>query len=705
MMPAANATPEILEVTLRDGSYLVDFQFTAEDTARVASALESAGFRWIEVGHGLGLGASAAGKGIAAASDEEYLEAAAEAVRQARWGMFFIPGVGRAEDLRLAARYRMGFVRIGTNITELAAARPFIALAKELGMLVSYNAMKSYAVPPAEFGRCAALARQWGADVVCLVDSAGGMYPEDVESYLCAARAACDARLGFHGHDNLALAMANTLRAVDAGAVLLDASLQGIGRSAGNTITEVLVAILKRRGFLPELDLNTVTDLGQTLIQPALRRRGMDPMAIVAGSARFHSSFTPKVRAYAEKYGLDVRDLIVRLCAEDQVDAADSLLQSLSQELAARKMPRIVSVRALSRRQPKPEEGTQALDRVLKEMRSLAVKAGKFSALNVVIGEGPLAAFRVSGNIQDAHAHVIGSVALSSAEQLAAVLEMADGRADVVFLDADCKPHAVQDAARQAGARLKKSLLLSYSDSRVWVEAVAQQVLRLVGEDLAGVPIVIDGDHPLGRLLAWQLAEGRARVTVLGGAAEAPSHAMAAAGDAAGAGARYLVAGSADATARLREARLVVAWPKGGDALGPEHVEQLQAGTYVIDASIGAILPEALDEARRRGVRPLRVNIWPALAGALLAAHESARIYHSALGWETLADVPVVAGGALGRRGDVIVDSIREPTRVIGVADGRGGVLFQYGAEDAQRVGRVAEEINRRLLLPRPSNS
>jgi isopropylmalate/homocitrate/citramalate synthase len=95
--------PDILEVTLRDGSYLIDFQFTAEDTATIAGALEGIGFRWIEVGHGLGLNASQSGKGMAAATDEEYMEAAAQALQHAKWGMFFIPGIGREEDIRLAA--------------------------------------------------------------------------------------------------------------------------------------------------------------------------------------------------------------------------------------------------------------------------------------------------------------------------------------------------------------------------------------------------------------------------------------------------------------------------------------------------------------------------------------------------------------------------------------------------------------------------
>src|SRR5215469_5981682 len=262
-MATFNTIPDILEVTLRDGSYLIDFQFTAEDTATIASALEGVGFRWIEVGHGLGMNASQSGKGLAAATDEEYLEAAAQALKYAKWGMFFIPGIGREEDLRLAARHGMSFVRIGTNITEADQAEPYIALAKELGFIVSYNAMKSYAVSPEEFGKTVEKVHRWGADISCLVDSAGSMDPDSVAAYLQAAKIESPSPLGYHGHDNLSLAMANTLRAIEEGAVLVDSSLQGMGRSAGNAVTEVLVAILQRRGSLSHIDLKATMDVGQ----------------------------------------------------------------------------------------------------------------------------------------------------------------------------------------------------------------------------------------------------------------------------------------------------------------------------------------------------------------------------------------------------------------------------------------------------------
>src|SRR5712691_5524087 len=103
----------ILDCTLRDGSYVVGFQFTAEDVMVLLEGLEGAGIDLIEIGHGLGLGASATGHGTAAASDEEYLEAAAATLHRATWGMFLVPGIGRVTDLDLAAKYRMPFVRIG----------------------------------------------------------------------------------------------------------------------------------------------------------------------------------------------------------------------------------------------------------------------------------------------------------------------------------------------------------------------------------------------------------------------------------------------------------------------------------------------------------------------------------------------------------------------------------------------------------------
>jgi 4-hydroxy-2-oxovalerate aldolase len=704
-MATFEVIPDILEVTLRDGSYLIDFQFTAEDTATIAAALESIGFRWIEIGHGLGLNASQSGKGMAAATDEEYMEAAAQALKHAKWGMFFIPGIGREEDIRLAARYGMSFLRVGTNVTETAQAEPYIALAKELGLIVSYNAMKSYAVSPSEFGAVVAQVHKWGADIACLVDSAGSMDPDSVAAYLRAAKAESPSPLGYHGHDNLSLAMANTLRAIEEGAVLVDSSLQGMGRSAGNTVTEVLVAILQRRGALSHIDLKAAMDVGQGLIQPLLGKRGVDPMAVTGGLAKFHSSFTGKVQGYARKHDIDVRDLIVRLCQEDQVSAPDELLERLSHELATLKMPRVLSIPAFRVETGKDKTSAEALDLLLKELRARAVKAGKFSALNVVTGEKPLADFLVSGNIHSTQSHVVGSVSLSSDEHLSAVLLTVEGRVDVVLLDVDRKPFGPTNAAETAATVLKKTALLTYLDSRVWVEAVEDQVVRLLHEVLNESEIVIAGDHPRSRLLALRFAERGARVTLLQDPGQPPTvvpiepmRMLSLEGEQLKLS--YMKGDAGCAFDALSKANAVVVWPDGAPWFNQRFAKRLSSKTYVLDAGIGGILPDGISEAQQRGCLLLRVNIWPALTGTLSAAHDSLMKTSDALGWEVLDGVPVVAGGAMGQSGDVIVDSVHHPSRVIGVCDGQGGVRFRFGDEDTGRVRRVQAEINRRLVAP-----
>lgn len=706
-MPIFDASPDILEVTLRDGSYLIDFQFTAEDTANIAAALEGVGFRWIEVGHGLGLNASQSGRGTAAATDEEYLEAASQALQNAKWGMFFIPGIGREEDIRLAAKYGMSFVRIGTNVTEATQAEPYIALAKELGFIVSYNAMKSYAVSPAEFGRIVAQVHAWGADIACLVDSAGSMDPDAVAAYFRAAKSESSSPLGFHGHDNLSLAMANTLRAIEEGAVLVDSSLQGMGRSAGNTVTEVLVAILQRRGLLSHIDLKAAMDVGQGLIQPLLGKRGVDPMAVTSGLAKFHSSFIDKVQRYASKHKIDVRDLIVRLCEEDQISAPDDLLERLSHELAELKMPRVLSIPAFRVEWGKDNTPIDALDLLLKELRARAVKSGKFSALNVVIAETHRAEFAVSGNIHSTQSHVVGSVELSDGPQLEAVLRTAEGRIDVVLLDVDRKLFSPPNSAEIARGILNKTALLTYLDSRVWVEAVEDQVVRLLQEVLNGSEIVIAGDHPRSRFLALRFAERGADVTLLKdpGRKEAespnvpdPLRSLSLEGP--NLQLTQIDANNEQALLALASASVIIVWPTAAPWFDQGFSHSLSPNAYVLDAGIGAILPDAIDEARRRGCLLLRVNIWPALTGALSAAHESLMKTNDAFGWETLDGIPIVAGGAMGNSGDVIVDAVRHPTRIIGVCDGHGGVRFRYRESDAERVRRVQAEINRRLVAP-----
>jgi 4-hydroxy-2-oxovalerate aldolase len=260
--------PIILDCTLRDGSYVIDFQFTKDDTFNIASELYKSHFEYIEVGHGIGLGASEKGINIAAATDLEYCQAANSAVgSKSKWGMFCIPGIAKLDDLMMSIDNNMGFVRIGTDVNKVEESKDFIKLAKDNGLKVFANFMKSYVISPQEFAELVQKSTDFGADGVYLVDSAGGMLPSQVRKFIVEAfNYNPNFVLGFHGHNNLGLGMANALVCIEEGVQYIDTSLQGFGRSAGNVQTEQLICTLDLLGINSKFDPIRIMDLGENLI-------------------------------------------------------------------------------------------------------------------------------------------------------------------------------------------------------------------------------------------------------------------------------------------------------------------------------------------------------------------------------------------------------------------------------------------------------
>lgn len=324
----------IMECTLRDGSYAVNFQFTKDDTRAIVKTLEELGFELIEVGHGIGLGASENTESVAAETDEAYLKVTAETIKKASWGMFCIPGIAELHHLDLAHDYGMPFVRIGTNIEEYKKSKPYIERAKKYGMFVCSNFMKSYIVTPKKFAEYAVEIENYGSDLVYIVDSAGGMLPEEVEQYYIAIHEKTKTlKLGFHGHNNLGLGVANALKAVDLGFDIVDTSLQGFGRSAGNTSTEQFLCTLMRKGIDINIDPIAVMDAGEKFIQPLIDTRGLSSIDMVSGLSLFHSSYMPIIKEYAHKYRIDPRKLIIAVCETDKTNAPPELVEESAKKL------------------------------------------------------------------------------------------------------------------------------------------------------------------------------------------------------------------------------------------------------------------------------------------------------------------------------------------------------------------------------------
>ena len=216
-------------------------------------------------------------------------------------------------------------------------ARPSIEYARKLGFEVSYNAMKSYAVSPQDFQRRLAETVQWGAQTVYVVDSAGGMLPNDVREYVLRLREVVgDAGIGFHGHNNFGLANANTLAALDAGATMIDTTLLGMGRSSGNAQTEVLLVLLEKLGFETGVDLLKAMDAGEQLIRPRMNGgTGVSALEVTMGAAQFHSSFMPRIEKACNTYRIDAKLLITEVSKVDKINPSETLIDEIAARCAA----------------------------------------------------------------------------------------------------------------------------------------------------------------------------------------------------------------------------------------------------------------------------------------------------------------------------------------------------------------------------------
>lgn len=328
----------ILDTTIRDGSYSVDFKFTCGDVKNAVSRLTKLGIDRIEIGHGLGLNASSPERGISLCPDEAYLEAAREVSADAGIGMFCIPGIAQKGNIASAKAHGLSFVRIGVTADNLLSALPYLNEARENGVVPMVNFMKSYVFEPVFLAKQAKSAFEAGAETVYLVDSAGCMLPEEVGNAVAVIREEVggDGKIGFHGHNNLGLAVANSLAAVENGADDIDCTFQGIGRSLGNTPTETFVMAYRKKygeNACP-IDVPKLLEYGYVLLKDiAPNREILNPLDLICGYCGFHSSFLKDIFRCCNEKDVDPLRLIIAYTAvnrktmdyEQLCKAADTL--------------------------------------------------------------------------------------------------------------------------------------------------------------------------------------------------------------------------------------------------------------------------------------------------------------------------------------------------------------------------------------------
>ncbi len=325
----------LVDATLRDGSHPLRHSYTCDQVAEIAGGLDKCGIELIELSHGDGLGGSSYTYGFSKTSEFELIEAAASQIKNAKLDVLLLPGIGTIANLKQAYDCGARAVRVATHVTEADVSAEHIYAAKDLGMMAVGFLMMIHKAPVERLVEEAKKMESYGADYVNLADSAGYLMPGDVKERVEAVTKAVNIPVGFHAHNNMGMAIANSLAAVQAGATYVDGCLRGLGAGAGNAQMEVLCGVLKRHDYdLGNVDFYGLQDLAQNVVEPMMPRpQTIDSGSLMLGYAGVYSSFLLHVYDAAKKYDLDPRDILVELGKRGMIGGQEDMIIDVAYQL------------------------------------------------------------------------------------------------------------------------------------------------------------------------------------------------------------------------------------------------------------------------------------------------------------------------------------------------------------------------------------
>jgi 4-hydroxy 2-oxovalerate aldolase len=328
----------ITDTTLRDGSHAMSHRFTVEQVRATVRALDDAGVPVLEVTHGDGLGGSTFNYGYSLVPELELIAAAVDEARSARIAVLLVPGVGTVEDLERAADAGAGVVRIATHCTEADVSIQHFTAARELGLETVGFLMLAHMTTPQQLAANARIMVDAGCQCPYVVDSAGALILGDVRERVLALvdEVGGEAQVGFHGHQNLALGVANSVVAYEAGARQIDGCTRGLGAGAGNAPTEVLAAVFERLGVRTGIDLPAVLAAADEVVAPYIERLPiMDRNSIMLGFAGAYSSFLLHAERAAERYDVPAHEILMEAGRRGYVGGQEDMIIDIALSLAS----------------------------------------------------------------------------------------------------------------------------------------------------------------------------------------------------------------------------------------------------------------------------------------------------------------------------------------------------------------------------------
>jgi 4-hydroxy 2-oxovalerate aldolase len=326
----------VSDPTLRDGNHAVRHQLKIDDIAIYCKAADDAGIPIVEVGHGNGLGASSLLVGKAAVSDDKILSVSRENLKKSKLGIHVIPGFCTIKShLSKAVDLGVDVFRIASHCTEADLTKRHIEYVKKSDRTAYGVLMMSHMASVDKLVEESKKMESYGADGIVIMDSSGNYIQSEVEERISALVQSISVPIGFHGHNNLSLAVANSISAIKAGAMMVDGTVRGFGAGAGNTQLEALVAVMHRMGYDTGIDLYKLLDLADLVknqFNPEISY--ISPVSIVSGLSGVFSGFIKPVYESAKQYQVDPRDIFFELGKRNAVAGQESLIVQVAQDLA-----------------------------------------------------------------------------------------------------------------------------------------------------------------------------------------------------------------------------------------------------------------------------------------------------------------------------------------------------------------------------------
>ena len=330
---------KIIDATLRDGSHAVKHKLTKQQIRDYCIAIDDVGMDTVVVGHGNGLGASSLQVGLSDLSDNAMLEVARSNLKNTKLGVYMIPGFGTIRDnLKPAIDIGIDVVKIGCHCTEADTTKQHIEYAKNAGKTVYGILMMYHTASTKKIVEEAKKMEDYGANGIIIMDSAGASTMSMVKNTFSELMENIDVRLGFHAHNNLGIAVANTMIAINEGATIVDATTRGFGAGAGNCQIEAIIALLQKENISTSVDLFKLMDCSEKIVKNfSSIDKGLDDISIVNGVAGIFSGFKIHVQNAAREFEVDPREILLELGRRKVIGGQEDVIVEVAKRISDRK--------------------------------------------------------------------------------------------------------------------------------------------------------------------------------------------------------------------------------------------------------------------------------------------------------------------------------------------------------------------------------